>query len=145
MAYKLFNTAANFRALRELCGITQQHAADAMNVQIRTVKRWEKGETPVPDDALAWMRECAVEHTLGVRTELGEIMAKAEPGEAICLTYYRTQEQADIDAEMQGCDAGPYQFVNAVRRSVGERLTDMGYLVSFKYPDEERREVRLVD
>lgn len=142
MEYKIFNTAANFRALREICGVTQQQVADAMGVRVMTVKRWEKGETPVPDDALAWMRECAVEHTLGVRTELGEIMADAEPGEAVCLTYYRTQEQADMDAEVMGCDAGPYQFVNAVRRSVGERLTDMGYLVSFKYPDEERKEVK---
>ena len=138
----LFNTSANFRALREICGVTQQQVADAMGVQIRTVKRWEKGETPLPDDALAWMRECATEHTLGVRTELGEIMAEAEPGEAICLTYYRTQEQADMDAELQGVEAGPYQFINAVYRSVGERLTDMGYLVSFKYPDEERVEVK---
>lgn len=140
----LFNTSANFRALREICGVTQQQVADAMGVQIRTVKRWEKGETPLPDDALAWMRECATEHTLGVRTELGEIMAKAEPGEAICLTYYRTQEQADLEAEIRGVEAGPYQFINAVYRSVGERLTDMGYLVSFKYPDEERVEVKRV-
>ena len=64
---------------------------------------------------------------------------------AVRLTYYRTQEQADMDAEVMGCEAGPYQFVNAVRRSVGERLTDMGYLVSFKYPDEERSEVKRVD
>lgn len=142
MAYKLFNTAANFRAMREMCGITQQQVAEVMEVQIRTVKRWEKGETPVPEDALEWMRECATEHTLGVRTELGGFMADAEPGEAVCLTYYRTQEQADMDAEVMGCEAGPYQFVNAVRRSVGERLTDMGYLVSFKYPDEERVEVK---
>ena len=138
----LFNTAANFRALREICGVTQQQAADAMGVRVMTVKRWEKGETPLPDDALAWMRECATEHTLGVRTELGEIMAKAEPGEAICLTYYRTQEQAGLEAELRGAEAGPYQFINAVYRSVGERLTDMGYLVSFKYPDEERVEVK---
>lgn len=27
----------------------------------------------------------------------------------------------------------------------GERLTDMGYLVSFKYPDDERVEVKRVD
>ena len=145
MGSKLFNTAANFRVMREICGITQQQAADAMGVRILTVKRWEKGETPLPDRALAWMRECAVEHTLGVRTELGEIMAKAGPGEAICLTYYRTQEQADMDAELHGAEAGPYQFINAVYRSVGERLTDMGYLVSFKYPDEERREVKRAD
>ena len=140
--HKLFNTAANFRALREICGVSQQQVADAMDVRVMTVKRWEKGETPVPDDALEWMRECAAEHTLGVRTELGGLMADAEPGEAVCLTYYRTQEQADMDAEVMGCEAGPYQFVNAVRRSVGERLPDMGYLVSFKYPDEERVEVK---
>lgn len=139
---KLFNTAANFRAMREICGVTQQQVADVLGVQIRTVKRWEKGEAPAPDDALAWLRECAVEHTLGVRTEVGEIMASAEQGEAICLTYYRTQGQADMDAELSGEKAGPYQFVNAVRRSVGERLTDMGYLVSFRYPDEERAEVK---
>lgn len=138
----LFNTAANFRALREVCGVSQQQVADAMDVRSITVKRWEKGETPVPDDALAWMRACAGEHTLGVRTEVGEIIAAAEPGEAVCLTYYRTQQQADMDAEVTGCEAGPFQFVNAVRRSVGERLIDMGYLVSFRYPDEERVEVK---
>lgn len=33
MAYKLFNTAANFRALRGLCGITQQHVADALDAR----------------------------------------------------------------------------------------------------------------
>lgn len=142
--HELFNTAANFRALREICGVSQQQVADAMDVRVMTVKRWEKGETPVPVDALAWMRACAGEHTLGVRTELGEVIAGAEPGDAIRLTYYRTQEQADMDAEVMGCEAGPYQFVNAVRRSVGERLTDMGYLVSFKYPDEERAEVKRV-
>ena len=144
MAYKLFNTAANFRAMREMCGITQQQVAEVMEVQIRTVKRWEKGETPVPDDALEWMRECAVEHTLGVRSEVARLTDGVPVGTALCLTYYRTQEQADLEAEIQGEKAGPYQFVNAVRRSVGERLTDMGYLVSFKYPDEERVEVKRV-
>lgn len=142
MAYKLFNTAANFRAMREMCGITQQQVAEVMEVQIRTVKRWEKGETPVPDDALEWMRECAVEHTLGVRSEVARLTDGVPVGTALCLTYYRTQEQADLEAEIQGENAGPYQFVNAVYRSVGERLTDMGYLVSFKYPDEERVEVK---
>lgn len=139
---RLFNTAANFRAMREICGVTQQQVADAMDVRVLTVKRWEKSEAAVPEDALEWMRSAAVEHTDGVRTEVGEVMASAEPGESVCLEYYRTQEQCDMAAALTGSDAGPYQFVNAVRRSAAERLVDMGYLVSFAYPDEERVEVR---
>lgn len=139
---QLFNTAANFRALREVCGTTQQQIADAMQVSVLTVKKWEKGVNRVPDDALAFIRQAAAEHTLAVRAEVADAVSAAEPGSAVCLTYYRTQEQADLEASLTGGQAGPYQFLNAIRRSVGERLIDMGYLVSFKYPDEERPEVK---
>lgn len=130
------NTTANFRALRELCGITQQQAADACGVRVLTVKRWERGDAPVPDDAMAWLMECVAEHDRGVADELGEIMANIPEGAEICLTYYRTQEQADLAAYPEA--AGPFGFLNAVYRSVAERLVAMGYKVSFSYPDEER-------
>lgn len=139
---QLFNTAANYRALREICGVTQQQVADVLGVSVLTVKKWEKGVNRVPDDALSFIREAAAEHTRAVRTEAAEAASSAQPGSALCLTYYRTQEQADLEAGLTGEAAGPYQFLNAVRRSVGERLIDMGYLVSFKYPDEERIEVK---
>lgn len=139
---QLFNTAANYRALREICGVTQQQVADVLGVSVLTVKKWEKGVNRVPDDALAFIREAAAEHTQAVRAEVAEAASSAQPGSALCLTYYRTQEQADLEAELAGETAGPYQFLNAVRRSVGERLIDMGYLVSFKYPDEERLEAK---
>lgn len=139
---RLFNTAANFRALREICGVTQQQVADVLDVRALTVKRWEKGETPVPDDALSYMRGAVVEHTLAVREMVGEVVAGAEPPSAVCLPYYRTQEQCDLEAETAGTEAGPYQFENAIMRSAGERLTDMGYSVSYAYPDEERVELK---
>lgn len=139
---QLFNTAANYRALREICGVTQQQVADVLGVSVLTVKKWEKGVNRVPDDALAFIREAAAEHTRAVRSEVAEAASSAQPGSALCLTYYRTQEQADLEAGLAGGTAGPYQFLNAVRRSVGERLIDMGYFVSFKYPDEERPEVK---
>lgn len=139
---QLFNTAANFRALREICGVTQQQVADVLGVSVLTVKKWEKGVNRVPGDALAFIREAAAEHTRAVRAEVAEAAFSAQPGSALCLTYYRTQEQADLEAGLTGEAAGPYQFLNAVRRSVGERLIDMGYLVSFKYPDEERFEAK---
>ena len=127
-------TTANFRALRELCGITQQQAADDLGVRVRTVKRWESGEVPAPDDAVRYIADAAADHTRAVRERVGEIAARADPGaDEVCLQYYRTQAQADLAG-----DTDPYQFSNAVTRSIAERLEAMGYRVSFSYPDEER-------
>lgn len=142
MAYKLFSTAANFRAMREMCGITQQETADAMGVRILTVKRWEKGDTPLPDDALEWMRGCMSSHVEAVDSEVERMTSMASPPQAVCLTYYRTQEQADLDAGLMGGEAAPFQYINAIYRSVGERLNALGYLVSYKYPNEERIEAK---
>ena len=129
-------TTANFRALRELCGVTQQQAADACGVRVLTVKRWERGDAPVPDDAMEWLMECVAEHDRGVAEEIGEIMANLPDGAEVCMPYFRTQEQADMAAWPE--KAGPFGFINAVHRSSAERLVAMGYEVSFSYPDEER-------
>lgn len=129
-------TTANFRALRELCGVTQQHAADALGVRALTVKRWEKGETPIPGDAMEWLMGCVEEHDAGVVENLGRLLAALPADGEACLTYYRTQDQADSEAHPE--QAGPYGFLNAVTRSTAERLVAMGYRVSFSYPDEER-------
>ena len=129
-------TKANFRALREMCGVTQQQVADELGVRALTVKRWEKGETPIPGDAMAWLTGCVEEHDAGVAENLGRILATIPADGEVCLTYYRTQEQADAEAYPE--QAGPYGFLNAVTRSTAERLVAMGYRVSFTYPDEER-------
>lgn len=129
-------TTANFRALREMCGVTQQQAADALGVRVLTVKRWEKGETPIPDDAMGWLMECVAEHDAGVSESLGRILAALPAGGEVCMTYYRTQEQADAEAYPE--QAGPYGFLNSITRSTAERLVAMGHRVSFSYPDEER-------
>lgn len=129
-------TTANFRALRELCGVTQQQAADALGMRALTVKRWEKGDTPIPGDAMAWLMGCVEEHDAGVAENLGRILAALPAGGDVSMTYYRTQEQADADAYPE--QAGPYGFLNSITRSTAERLVAMGYRVSFSYPDEER-------
>lgn len=128
-------TTANFRALREICGVTQQQAADELGVRALTVKRWEKGEPRVPDDAMKWLIELVAEHDERVEENVGRMMASKQTGE-ICMVYYRTQEQADVEAYPE--QAEPYGFLNAVTRSTAERLMAMGYSVSFSYPDEER-------
>lgn len=129
-------TTANFRALREMCGVTQQQAADALGVRALTVKRWEKGYTSIPGDAMAWLMGCVEEHDAGVAENLGRILAALPAGGEASMPYYRTQEQADAEAYPE--QAGPHGFLNAVTRSTAERLMAMGYRVSFSYPDEER-------
>ena len=135
---KTVMSAADFRALREVCGVTQQQVAEAMGVRVRAVKRWESGEVKLPQDAIGWMRRAACAHTEDVRVEVEESVREVPDGAAVCLPYYRTQEQVDLAAEAQGVEPGPYQYINAVYRSVGERLIGLGYKVSFRYPDEER-------
>lgn len=41
-------TPAALRAWRECMGYTQQQAAQALGVSLRTIKAWEGGETAVP-------------------------------------------------------------------------------------------------
>lgn len=130
-------TTANAKAIRELCGVTQQAMADALGVRTMTVKRWEKGEPPIPDDALAWLMEAASEHDRGVEEAVSSVLASAGAGDEVCMTYYRSQEQADAAALPE--KATDYRFANAVTRSAAERLKAYGYRVSFTYPGEERR------
>ena len=128
--------AARFRAIRETCGVSQAQVARAMGVREITVRRWESGRTPVPPDAGEWLLEAAEEHQRGV-DEAVERIAGLPKGSTVAMTYYRSQEQADIEAGPG--EAGPYAFLNAITRSAAERLAQMGYSIDYAYPDEERR------
>lgn len=128
--------AASFKAYREICGITQQQAADSCCVALITIKKWEKGERSVPDDAASWIVDRYGEH-LALVDDIVSRSADLPEGSRVAVSYYRNQEQADIERP----DAGerlPYQFCNAASRSAAEVLADMGMVVSFAYPDEER-------
>lgn len=130
-------SAANVRAMREVCGITQQQMADALGVRTMTVKRWESGAIPAPRDALEWIADALREHDAAVAELVGGVVAQVPSGSECVLDYYRTQEQAQAAA--MGGECAPHQFLDAVARSAAERLTFLGYRVSFAYPDEERR------
>lgn len=125
-------TPAGFKALREICGITQQQAADALDVRVLTVKRWESGYTRIPADALEWIVAAAQDHDDAVAETVAKVREEIEPGGLVILPYYRTQEQLDAALD----DAAPYQFANAVSRAAGEMLKGE-YTVTFAYPEIE--------
>ena len=128
-------TTASFRALREMCGLTQQNVADALGVRALTVKRWERPGFPEPpDDAWAYlnsMRDRMVEMAEFAADKAVELRDETGAG-AIALTYFRDQSQYDE----AGRDEGPVGFANAVARLTASHLEVEGVDVEFRYPDD---------
>ena len=56
-------TDAEFRVVREQLGLDQQWIAGCLGVALRSVQRWENGDSPVPDGVRrqmeAWERDTA--------------------------------------------------------------------------------------
>ena len=108
-------TKAQFKALREMTGLSQQNIADALDVNLRTVKSWENParETyKVPD--YAWVEEFGGDPAL------------------VPITYYRDQS---MYYEF-GRDDGPVGWPNAVARKVAYELGRRGIAYEFRYPQE---------
>lgn len=126
---------ADFRAMREGVGLTQQDVADAMSVRVVTVKRWERPGFPEPpEDAVMWLGDMADRHETMVRDTVLQMLAvSGRTGvKTVAVTYYRSQDQYDA----HGRDEGPCGFANAVARDVAAELTAKGMDVAFRYPDD---------
>lgn len=123
---------ADFKARREMLGLTQQDVADAAGVSVTTVKKWERpGQTEPPGDVWDWIEGCE-----GLQAEVVELAvssALAYGQGAVQMTYYRSQEQYDV----LGRDPGLYGMANANARMAASRLRSLGREVDFAYPDDE--------
>ena len=122
-----------FRATREMLGLTQQDVADAADVRILTVKRWERGDQEPPVDVVGWLEDLSETQSATVEAAVGAAVASAPPHGSVQLTYYRTQQQYD---ELGG-DPGPAGMANANARLVAARLDALGYTVGWAYPDDQ--------
>lgn len=123
---------ADFRARREMLGLTQQDVADEADVNVSTVKRWEKpGYFGAPDDVWAWLEDC--ERAQAEVVDIAVSAAVAHGPGPVQITYYRSQEQYDA----LGRDPGPFGMANANARMVASRLRSLGREVDFAYPDDE--------
>ncbi len=127
-------TSANFRAARETIGMSQLDVANALGVNLKTVKRWEQGRGWEPPED-AWrlverqlgIREQVVDYAVGKALEQRE--AHGEP-DVVTLSYFRDQRMYDE----HGRDGGPFGVANANARAVAEELAIEGFEVEFVYP-----------
>lgn len=129
---------ADFRAMREQAGYSQQALADALNVNVRTVKRWEHESeaAEAPKDAWELLGNTiktqlkAADYALQVAVE----QAEAHPAavKKATLTYYRDQAMFD----RYGRDEGYFGVANANSRAAASELMREGFLVEYRYPAE---------
>ncbi len=129
---------AQFREIRERCGISQKMLADRFSNAVLTVKRWEKpGEAEPPADVQAWLESMLTQHVEAVEVALDAVdeMTEAQghaPGH-VDLLYYRSQEHYD----RFGRDKGDYAIVNARSREIAAILETQGIEARFKYPEDD--------
>lgn len=129
-------TKADFKALRDTLGLSQQDVADACGVRLTTVKRWERPGFPEPpEDAWEHLGDESDRHDDMVEFSIGKVHDLVEEygkNFVVSLTYYRDQSQYDA----LGRDPGTFTFANSVAREVALRLADEGIEVEFRYPDD---------
>lgn len=130
-------TKAQFKALRERVGLSQQNIADALGVNIKTAKNWENPKQEryrIPEDAWAYidaaveMQRQQVSYACSVVARQVEALG-AEPV-TVPITYYRDQAMYDEF----GRDPGPFGQANANARAVGYELERRGIGVEYRYP-----------
>ena len=126
---------ADFMALRERVGLKQTDVASLLDVNLSTVKRWEKiGYMEPPADAWGLLDGYMALQCEAVSVALAQVAQivedqGAEPREVV-MTYFRTQKEYDE----HGRDEGLFGPVNAKTRAVGAALEDRGIKVSYRYP-----------
>lgn len=127
-------SAADLKAARELCGLSQQALADLLNVNKRSVKRWERGDNPAPQDAWAAIDKQLARHDAAIEYAdmlLDQMEQADKPASEVILTYWR--DQAEYDAH--GRDKGYYGCANANSRTIADVLRANGVECSFRYYD----------
>ena len=130
-------TKANFRALREACGLTQSDIAAEADVRLLTAKRWEnpnvEGSEP-PEDVWDFLRNVYAAMQADAQ-EIADAIAQSvqeTDGMLVELDYYRTQEDLDAVQLGSGVDE-PVGYVNARARLVAMMLEGAGIACGFRY------------
>jgi len=127
-------SVAEFRAKRELCGISLYDIADELGVAVNTVKRWENPNYFPPSPA-AWRfidREYE-KHCDAVEDALQQVLASAGDG-PVTVPWHRNG--------MRGVSDAMVGWNNAVSKAVAESLLTLGREVTFRWSDPEAEEAQ---
>lgn len=132
----LDKTKANFKAMRESLGMSQQLLADIMDVNKFSVKRWESVSFDKYAPEEAWD---ILEHYQELQQQVIQagldrvILTHADLGSLneVNLTYWFNEEEYEKAHPGEGRF---WQMANANSRILAYLLRDQGYKVTFDFP-----------
>lgn len=132
-------TRAEFRALRETLGITQQALADELGVQVRSVRRWEsshpKGYYEPPQDAWDVLRRYADQQQRVVAYALEKVEEIADEmgaPDTVEIKYWLSEpDYISWSTDVDNGIIGDWRMANANARATALILQDRGYTVAF--------------
>lgn len=128
-------SVAEFRAKRELCGLSLYDVAEELGVAVNTVKRWENPNYFPPSPA-AWRfidREYD-KHCDRVADALQAAIDNREKDKPITVLWHRNG--------MRGISDMQVGMSNAVSKAVAESLMTLGYDVTFRWSDPDADEAQ---
>lgn len=128
-------SVAEFRAKRELSGLSLYDVAKELGVAMNTVKRWENPNYFPPSPA-AWRfidREYD-KYCNRVEAALQDAIDNKVDGEPIVVPWYRNG--------MRGVTNMQVGMNNAVSKAVTESLVTLGYDVTFRWADPDADEAQ---
>jgi len=127
-------SVAEFRAEREMCGLSLYDVAEELGVAVNTVKRWENPNYFPPSPA-AWRfidREFD-KHCDRVEEALRQALAQSGDG-PVTVPWHRNNMHGVSDREVG--------MHNAVSRAVAESLMTLGREVTFRWSDPDAEETQ---
>lgn len=103
-------TPAEFKTIREACGLSFEQAAEMFGVKYRSVQRWERNERAVPESAADKLRELdslidVIAMEILDMTEEQHRRAKEMTGndpEFVTLTRYKEKDFLALKREYEG-------------------------------------------
>ncbi len=120
-------SVAEFRAMREMCGLSVYDVAKELDVAVNTVKRWENPNYfPPSPEAWRFIDREYNKHCDQVEDALERALA-TPTGEQIVVTWTRNG--------MNGARDRAVNMKNAVSRALAESLMTLGRDVTFRWED----------
>lgn len=123
---------AEFRAIRELVGMTQASLADALGVQERSVRRWESEDAPqLPPDE-AWQLLWSAEERQGQVIDFALRKVDESGAKLVRLPYWASQrDYSEHSTDAAHGIEGDYRMANANARALATILSGEGIEVEF--------------
>lgn len=119
--------SAEYRTLREACGLSQRDAREFHGVSDRTQAYWESGDRPIPNGVVEEMQRlnAKLERAVLEAIDLVEdLKARHGAADVIALTRYRTEAGfADSRAAADGLPHGAHNALIGRIKVALERLS----------------------